>query len=83
MPNGSVELTNARREEIISLCEWLYQTVSFIEITLRNTAGARSLTRPSIYNCFQTKEEILLALMQKGTSNGRRGWTSWQMLLPP
>ena len=65
MPKGSVELTNARREEIISACEKLYQTMSFKEITLKNIAGATSFTRTSIYNYFQTKEEIFLALMQK------------------
>ena len=65
MPRGSAELTNARREEIISACEKLYQTMSFKEITLRDNAGATSFTRTSIYNYFQTKEEIFLALMQK------------------
>jgi AcrR family transcriptional regulator len=65
MPRGSAELTNARREEIISACEKLYQTMSFREITLRDIARATSFTRTSIYNYFQTKEEIFLALMQK------------------
>ena len=65
MPKGSAELTNARREEIISACEKLYQTMSFKEITLKDIAGATSFTRTSIYNYFQTKEEIFLALMQK------------------
>jgi len=65
MPRGSVELTNARREEIISACEKLYRTMSFKEITLKDIAGATSFTRTSIYNYFQTKEEIFLALMQR------------------
>ena len=65
MPRGSAELTNARREEIISACAQLYQTMSFKEITLKDIAGATSFTRTSIYNYFQTKEEIFLALMQK------------------
>ena len=65
MPRGSAELTNARREEIISACEKLYQTMSFKEITLKDIASATSFTRTSIYNYFQTKEEIFLALMQK------------------
>ena len=65
MPKGSAELTNARREEIISACEKLYQTMGFKEITIKDIAGATSFTRTSIYNYFQTKEEIFLALMQK------------------
>ena len=34
MPKGSVELTNARREEIISACEKLYQTMKEIFLAL-------------------------------------------------
>ena len=65
MPKGSPELTEARREEIINACEKLYQTKSFKEITLKDIASATSFTRTSIYNYFQTKEEIFLALLQR------------------
>ena len=65
MPKGSPELTSARREEIINACEKLYQVKSFKEITLRDIAGATSFTRTSIYNYFQTKEEIFLALLTR------------------
>ncbi len=65
MPKGSPELTRARREEIINACEALYQTKSFKEITLKDVASATSFTRTSIYNYFQTKEEIFLALLQR------------------
>ena len=65
MPKGSPELTEARREEIINACEKLYQTKSFKEITLKDIGGATSFTRTSIYNYFQTKEEIFLALLKR------------------
>ncbi|MBD5506770.1 MAG: TetR/AcrR family transcriptional regulator [Lachnospiraceae bacterium] len=65
MPKGSPELTNARKEEIISACEELYKTMSFKEITLKEIGEATSFTRTSIYNYFQTKEEIFLALLQR------------------
>ena len=65
MPKGSPELTAARKEEIISACEKLYQTMSFKEITIQDIANFTSFTRPSIYNYFETKEEIFLALLQK------------------
>ena len=65
MPKGSPELTSARREEIINACEKLYQTMSFKEITFRDIAGATSFTRTSIYNYFQAKEEIFLALLTR------------------
>ena len=65
MPKGSPELTNARREEIINACEKLYKTMSFKEITIKEIGGATSFTRTSIYNYFQTKEEIFLALLKR------------------
>ena len=55
----------ARREEIIDACEKLYQTLSFKEITMKEISTETSFTRPSIYNYFQTKEEIFLALLQR------------------
>lgn len=65
MPKGSEALTNARREEIIEGCARLYETVSFKEITMKEISTAIPLTRASIYNYFQTKEEIFLALLQR------------------
>lgn len=65
MPKGSPEKTNARKEEIIAACETLYQTMGFKEITIKEIADYTSFSRPSIYNYFETKEEIFLALLQK------------------
>ena len=65
MPKGSPELTEARREEIINACENLYQTMSFKEITIKEIGNVTSFTRTSIYNYFQTKEEIFLALLRR------------------
>ena len=65
MPKGSPELTAARKEEIISACEQLYQTMSFKDITLKEIGEVTSFSRPSIYNYFQTKEEIFLALYER------------------
>ena len=65
MPRGSPELTNARKEEIINACEKLYKSKSFKEISLKDIGNATSFTRTSIYNYFQTKEEIFLALLKR------------------
>ncbi|MBR1660618.1 MAG: TetR family transcriptional regulator [Oscillospiraceae bacterium] len=65
MPKSSPERTNARKEEIIAACETLYQTMGFKEITIKEIADYTSFSRPSIYNYFETKEEIFLALLQK------------------
>ncbi len=64
MPKGSPERTEARRQEIIHACEKLYQTMSFKEITLKEIGKETSFSRPTIYNYFQTKEEIFLALYE-------------------
>ena len=65
MPKGSDELTNERVIEIIDACKKLYRTMSFKEITIKEIGKTTSFTRTSIYNYFQTKEEIFLALLQR------------------
>ncbi|MBR4578156.1 MAG: TetR family transcriptional regulator [Oscillospiraceae bacterium] len=64
MFKGTPELIAQRREEIIRACEKLYQTMSFKEITLKEIGNETSFSRPAIYNYFQTKEEIFLALFE-------------------
>ena len=65
MSRGSPALTAARKEEIIEACARLYETMSFKEITIKEIGAATSFTRTSIYNYFETKEEIFLALLQR------------------
>ncbi|MBQ9451768.1 MAG: TetR family transcriptional regulator [Desulfovibrio sp.] len=65
MFKGTPELISERREEIIKACEKLYQTMSFKEISLKEIGKATSFSRPTIYNYFQTKEEIFLALYER------------------
>ena len=62
---GSIELTNARKDEIINACVSLYETMSFRDITIKEISELTSLKRAAIYNYFQTKEEIFLALLQR------------------
>ncbi|MBR2596779.1 MAG: TetR/AcrR family transcriptional regulator [Solobacterium sp.] len=54
-----------KREEIINACEQLYRTMSFREITLKDISTITSFSRPTIYNYFETKEEIFLTLFQR------------------
>ena len=65
MSRGSPALTEARKEEIIQACAKLNETLSFKEITIKEIGAATSFTRTAIYNYFETKEEIFLALLQK------------------
>lgn len=61
----SEELTKARREEIVSACAELYDVMSYKEITLGKISARTSFTRTSIYNYFDTREEIFLALLER------------------
>ena len=65
MIKGTPELIAERREEIINACEQLYQTMSFKEITIKEIGKVTSFSRPTIYNYFETKEEIFLALFER------------------
>ncbi len=49
----------------MSACEQLYRLKNFREITIKEIGNATSFTRTSIYNYFQTKEEIFLALFER------------------
>ena len=55
----------ARREEIMNACLELYKDFSFKDISIKDISDYTSFSRPSIYNYFETKEEIFLAVFQK------------------
>ena len=65
MFKGTPEIVAQRRDEIVAVCEQLYQTMSFKDITLKEISTVTSFSRPTIYNYFQTKEEIFLALFER------------------
>ena len=58
-------LKGSRREEIINACAELYGAKSYREITIKDIAEVLPFGRSTIYNYFQTKEEIFLALLQR------------------
>ena len=65
MIKGSPKRIAERREEIINACEQLYKTMSFREINLKEIGKVTSFSRPTIYNYFETKEEIFLSIYEK------------------
>ena len=65
MIKGTSELVAGRREEIMNACERLYRTMSFKEITLKEIGNELPFSRPTIYNYFETKEEIFLGLFER------------------
>jgi AcrR family transcriptional regulator len=46
-------------------CEKLYETMGFQSINIKVISTETSFSRPSIYNYFQTKEEIFLGLLTR------------------
>ena len=64
MIKGTPERIAGRREEIVNACEKLYGAMSFREITLKEIGNEVPFSRPTIYNYFETKEEIFLALFE-------------------
>ncbi len=65
MAKESLERIAQRRNEIIDACEILYRTKGFREVTIKDISTETSFSRPSIYNYFETKEEIFLALLTR------------------
>ena len=61
----SEELEAKRRKEIVDACERLHGMVGFSGTTLKDIARETSMSRPSVYNYFRTKEEIFLALFAR------------------
>ena len=59
------ETTDIRKEEIINACEKIYETHNFKDISIKSIGEETTFSRTSIYNYYQTKEEIFLALLQR------------------
>ena len=65
MPRISQEESAARRNEIIDACAALYETRNYHDITMAQVAERISFGRANIYNYFQCKDDIMLALLQR------------------
>ena len=68
------EVAARRPKEIVEACRKLYQTMPFQAIHLREISQETSISRPSIYNYFESKEEIFLAIL-------REEYDAWQKAL--
>ena len=65
MIKGTPELIGERREEILNVCERLYQTMHFKDVTIKEIGKETTFSRPTIYNYFESKEEIFLGLFER------------------
>ena len=59
------EPAEVREEEILNACQKLYEKKNFRDVTIKDIGAETSFSRPSIYNYFQTKEEIFLKLFER------------------
>lgn len=65
MAKVSQKVAAQRPREIVQACRKLYQTMSFQEINLRTISKETSVSRPTIYNYFESKEEIFLFILKE------------------
>ncbi len=70
MPIVSEEHKENRKQEIIDACEKIYREKGFTAVNIKEISTATSFTRPAVYSYFETKDEILLALLN-------REYTKW------
>ncbi len=54
----------SRQAEIVQACDVLYSKKGYEDVTLKAISEATSISRPTIYNYYKTKEEILLDLLK-------------------
>lgn len=66
-----MEKKMSKKDEIIKACTKLYDKYNFKDITIKLISEQTSFSRPSIYNYFETKEEIFLAIFKMEYEN----WT--------
>ena len=58
-------IEDTRKKEIIDTCEKLYKEIGFKNVNIKLIGENISFSRTSIYNYFQTKEEIFLGLVER------------------
>ena len=61
----SAELEARRRTEILDACARIYAEKGFHDVTTRGIGQEISCSRPTIYNYFESKEEIFLGLLAR------------------
>lgn len=61
----SQEQINRRQEEIIDACDVLFERYGYEGVNFKVISEMTSITRPTLYNYYSTKDEILLDLLQR------------------
>lgn len=63
MPKVTEQHRELRRSEIIDACAKVYSERGFQDITIKEISELTAFSRASIYTYFETRDEILLALL--------------------
>ena len=53
-----------RQREIIAACDAIYRENGYTSVNFKAISGITSISRPSIYNYYKTKEEIFLDVLK-------------------
>jgi len=61
----------SRQEEIITACDTIYREKGYEAVHFKAVSKMTSISRPTIYNYYKTKEEIFLDILKRGFTN----WT--------
>ena len=65
MPRISKEESDVRRNQVIDACAELFRTQGYHETTIAQIAAGVPFGRANIYNYFQNKDEVFLALLRR------------------
>ena len=55
----------SRQEEIINACDTLFSQEGYDGVNFKALSAMTSITRPSLYNYYETKDEVLLDLLKR------------------
>lgn len=66
MPKVDKDYAQKKKDCILDACQQLYEKSSYKDVTMKDIAAATcSCSRPTIYNYFETIEEIFLGLLTR------------------
>jgi AcrR family transcriptional regulator len=63
------EQITGRQEEIINACDQLFSQNGYDGVNFKAISELTSITRPTIYNYYKTKDEVLLDLLKREMLN--------------
>lgn len=72
------EQIDSRQEEIIAAADRIYKSDGFDAVHFKSIAELTSFSRPTIYNYYNTKEEVLLDVLKREYLAWLDGLADWE-----